>query len=192
MMQNRSNAHATVSVLTVLSVELRLAPGGAQDFYAGKQITLIVGAGVGGGYDHQARLVARHLGRHIAGTPPIIVQNMPAAGSMAATNYMFQHGSPRWNRIAAPFNAACCLPAHLSEQRSLEIDKFRWFGESQQRNGRDAGVECDLHASEREGFAGERVDRWRDRGRRPGNDTETLQFLAGDKIQGRHRIQQYG
>jgi len=42
----------------------------AQDFYAGKQITLIVGSGVGGGYDHQARLVARHLGRHIAGNPP--------------------------------------------------------------------------------------------------------------------------
>src|SRR6476646_7763847 len=61
-------------------------PAAAEDFYAGRQITLIVGAGVGGGYDHQARLVARHLGRHIPGNPAIIVQNMPAAGSPAATN----------------------------------------------------------------------------------------------------------
>src|SRR5262245_65147963 len=64
-------------------------PAAAEDFYAGKQITFIVGSGVGGGYDHQARLVARHLGRHIAGNPNVIVQNMPAAGSIAATNYMF-------------------------------------------------------------------------------------------------------
>ena len=79
-----------VFALTVLSVGGSTPlPAVAQDFYAGKQITLVVGAGVGGGYDHQARLVARHLGRHIAGNPPIIVQNMPAAGSMAATNYMF-------------------------------------------------------------------------------------------------------
>src|SRR5262245_29463863 len=79
-----------VFVLAVLSVggsgSLQAA---AQDLYAGRQITLIVGAGVGGGYDHQARLVARHLGRHIAGNPTVIVQNMPAAGSILATNYMF-------------------------------------------------------------------------------------------------------
>src|SRR5262245_17513691 len=79
-----------VLALTLLSVgSASPLPATAQDFYAGKQITLIVGAGVGGGYDHQARLVARHLGRHLPGNPPIIVQNMPAAGSMAATNYMF-------------------------------------------------------------------------------------------------------
>src|SRR3954465_11199399 len=65
------------------------APAAAEDFYAGKQITLIVGAGVGGGYDHQARLVAHHLSKHIPGNPGIIVENMPAAGGMTATNYLF-------------------------------------------------------------------------------------------------------
>ena len=83
-----------VFVLTVLSVGGPGFPAVAQDFYAGKQITLIVGAGVGGGYDHQARLVARHLGRHIAGNPPIIVQNMPAAGSMAAQGMARTAASP--------------------------------------------------------------------------------------------------
>ncbi len=48
-------------------------PAAAEDFYAGKQINLIVGAGVGGGYDLQARLTARHLGKHIPGHPSIIV-----------------------------------------------------------------------------------------------------------------------
>src|SRR5262245_41074895 len=90
MMQSVQIPMRLVFALTLLSVgSSGVLPAVAQDFYAGKQITFVVGAGVGGGYDHQARLVARHLGRHLPGNPPIIVQNMPAAGSMAATNYMF-------------------------------------------------------------------------------------------------------
>src|SRR4030095_5615544 len=59
----------------------------ADDFYAGKQINLIVGAGVGGGYDLQARVAARHVGKYIPGKPTIVVQNMPAR--IAAANHMF-------------------------------------------------------------------------------------------------------
>src|SRR4051794_25721389 len=59
------------------------------EFYAGRQLSLIVGATPGGGYDTQARLVARHMGKHIPGNPSIVVQNMPAAGSLTATNHVF-------------------------------------------------------------------------------------------------------
>src|SRR6476646_4061800 len=55
-----------------------VAPAGAEDFYAGKQIAFIVGAGPGGGYDLQARVAARHLGKHIPGNPSVIVQNVPS------------------------------------------------------------------------------------------------------------------
>ncbi|MBV8243319.1 MAG: hypothetical protein JOY75_21250, partial [Hyphomicrobiales bacterium] len=59
------------------------APARAQpaveDFYKGKQINVIVGYGPGGGYDVVARLLARHLGRYVAGNPNIVVQNMPGA-----------------------------------------------------------------------------------------------------------------
>src|SRR3989442_12506302 len=75
----------------VLAATWGPAPAAAQsapDFYAGRQITLIVGAGVGGGYDLQARLAARHLGKHIPGRPSIIVQNMPAR--IAAATYIFR------------------------------------------------------------------------------------------------------
>jgi tripartite-type tricarboxylate transporter receptor subunit TctC len=58
----------------------------AQNFYEGKQLTLIVGSGVGGGYDVYSRLVARHWAKHIPGKPTIVVQNLPAAGSLVATN----------------------------------------------------------------------------------------------------------
>jgi tripartite-type tricarboxylate transporter receptor subunit TctC len=60
----------------------------AADFYAGKQISLVVGAPAGGGYDLLGRVVSRHIGKHIPGAPGIIVQNMPAANSIAATNHL--------------------------------------------------------------------------------------------------------
>src|ERR1700680_608226 len=47
------------------------------DFYRGKTIQIYVGYGAGGGYDAYARLIARHLGRHIPGQPSVVVQNMP-------------------------------------------------------------------------------------------------------------------
>src|SRR4051812_19491027 len=57
----------------------------AQDagkFYAGKTITLLMPSGPGGGYDAYARLVSRHIGRHIPGNPTILVQGMPGAGGL--------------------------------------------------------------------------------------------------------------
>src|SRR5205085_11594713 len=59
------------------------------DFYSGKTITLIISAGTGGGYDTNARLVARHLGRHIPGNPAIVPKNMPGGGHLVAANYMY-------------------------------------------------------------------------------------------------------
>lgn len=64
------------------------APAHADDFYAGKTITIIVGSGAGGGYDTYARLFARHLPRFIPGRPTIVVQNMPGAGSARAAGHL--------------------------------------------------------------------------------------------------------
>src|SRR3954451_13029889 len=65
-----------------------IAAAAAQDFYAGKQINLIVGEAPGGGYDSYARLLARHIVRHIPGAPSMVVQNMPGAGSLNAMNHI--------------------------------------------------------------------------------------------------------
>src|SRR5262245_22672801 len=59
------------------------------DFSQGKQISLIGGYGPGGGYDIYARLLARHVGRFVPGSPNVIVQNMPGAGSLRAVNYLY-------------------------------------------------------------------------------------------------------
>jgi tripartite-type tricarboxylate transporter receptor subunit TctC len=57
-------------------------------YFSGKRITVIVGSESGGGYDTHARMMSRHLGRFLAGQPTVIVQNMPGAGSIVATNYL--------------------------------------------------------------------------------------------------------
>ena len=60
-----------------------------EDFYRGKQIRLIVSFDVGNDYDQWARLLARHLGRHLPGNPTFVVQNMPAAGGIASANFLY-------------------------------------------------------------------------------------------------------
>src|SRR5262244_443308 len=128
MMQIVQTCLRLVFALTVLSVAGSGLPRAmAQDFYAGKQVTLIVGAGVGGGYDHQARLVARHLGRHIPGNPAVIVQNMPAAGSIAATNYMFSTAPRDGTAIALVQRGMLLAKLTYPGATRFEIDKFRWL-----------------------------------------------------------------
>jgi tripartite-type tricarboxylate transporter receptor subunit TctC len=65
------------------------APARADDFYKGKSINLVIATATGGGYDTYARLIARHLGRHLPGQPAIVPQNMPGAAGIRAANYLY-------------------------------------------------------------------------------------------------------
>jgi len=105
-----------------------LAPlaAGADDFYAGKQITIIVGAGPGGGYDLQARVAARHLGRHIPGNPTIIVQNIPSR--IAAANHMFSTAAKDGTMIALLQRGILLAKLIYPSGVRFEIEKFHWLG----------------------------------------------------------------
>src|SRR5215470_13745733 len=59
------------------------------DFYKGKTIDLMIGYSVGGGYDVYARLIARHLGKHIPGNPMVTPKNMEGAGSLRLANWLY-------------------------------------------------------------------------------------------------------
>ena len=61
-----------------------------ENFYRGKTIRIIVGFAAGGGFDAYARVIARHMGRHVPGNPAIIVDNMTGAGSRVAANSLFK------------------------------------------------------------------------------------------------------
>ena len=75
----RDGAGLMLAVAVTLGTTGAAGAETAQDFYAGKQISLMIGTTAGGGYDAYARLLARHIGRHIPGNPAIIPKNVPGA-----------------------------------------------------------------------------------------------------------------
>jgi tripartite-type tricarboxylate transporter receptor subunit TctC len=106
-------------------------PAGADpvgDFYAGKQITVVVGAGAGGGYDLQARLMARHLGKHIPGNPTFIVQNMPGAGSLQAANHIYNSAPADGTALALIQRGMLLVKLINPSGVRFEIDKLNWIG----------------------------------------------------------------
>jgi hypothetical protein len=102
------------------------APAGAEDFYAGKQLTLIVGAGPGGGYDLQARVAARHLGKHIPGNPSVIVQNVPSR--IAAANNMFSTVAKDGTVIGLLQRGVLLARLIYPSSVRYDIEKFHWLG----------------------------------------------------------------
>ena len=101
------------------------------DFYRGRTVTLVVGYGPGGGYDVYARLLGRHLGRHIPGRPTVVVQNMPGAGSLRAVNWL-NNLAPRDGTAIAHFARNVPLIGMLGTNASAQFDprKFNWLGSS--------------------------------------------------------------
>jgi tripartite-type tricarboxylate transporter receptor subunit TctC len=79
-------------MLAVASVLVATAAAAqpTESFFARKTITVTIGYTAGGSYDLYGRMVARHLGKHIAGQPTLIAQNMPGAGSLKAANYLYE------------------------------------------------------------------------------------------------------
>ena len=106
----------------------RAAAQDVAEFYKGKQITMIVGSSPGGGYDAQARLVARHLGKLVPGNPGFIVQNMPGAGSLQATNHLYNL-APK-DGTAMGLVQRGMLTAKLTSPQGVrfDVEKFNWIG----------------------------------------------------------------
>src|ERR1043166_7003662 len=106
-----------------------LAPAGAQqNFYAGKQITVIVSSAPGGGYDAITRTVGRHLCKHIPGAPTVIVQNMNGAGGVVAANHLYNI-SPRDGLVIAQLqNTVPFEPMYANKQARHEPTRLNWLG----------------------------------------------------------------
>ena len=95
-----------LAMFALLGFPSALAQDSVAQFYKGRQITVIVGSSAGGGYDIYARLLARHMPKHIPGNPNIIVSNMPGAGSNAAVAHIYNVAPKDGTFIGAPQNSA--------------------------------------------------------------------------------------
>ncbi len=100
----------------------------AEDFYAGKTLTILVGFSAGGGFDINARTLARHIGRHIPGNPAVVVDNMPGASSVTSILYL-DNKAPQDGTFIDTFNfgllSASLIRPNLA---SLDLRKYAWIG----------------------------------------------------------------
>jgi tripartite-type tricarboxylate transporter receptor subunit TctC len=108
-----------------------------EDFYKGKQITIIVGSDAGGGYDTSARLMARFMGKYIPGNPTFIVQNLAGAGGVAAINQVVNIAAKDGTIIGGPQSGSALEPAfhQLSpggDTAKFDGTKLQWIGSVEQ------------------------------------------------------------
>ena len=109
----------------------------AQDapFYKGKQIRIVISAGVAGGYNEYARLLAAHMGNHIAGKPDFIVQSMPGAGGLLATNYLYAQAPQDGTTIGLIHSSVPLAPLFGTQGARFEALKFHWIGSMDRSDG---------------------------------------------------------
>jgi tripartite-type tricarboxylate transporter receptor subunit TctC len=112
----------------LLSSVLGATVARGDDFYQGKTLTLLVGYAPGGGYDTNARLLARHLADHIPGHPRVVVENMPGAGSLRMLRYLSREAPADGSSIGL-FDFTEITNSLLTPKLvNIDFRKFRWIG----------------------------------------------------------------
>lgn len=119
-------------VLVGVAATLLTAPavqaGEVADFYRGKTMTMLISSGAGGGYDTMARILSRHMGRHIPGNPTFINKNMPGAGGIRAANYVFLRAPKDGSLIAATYRGIAFEPRFRPKVTKYDPLAFLWLG----------------------------------------------------------------
>jgi tripartite-type tricarboxylate transporter receptor subunit TctC len=148
-------AIVAASILLLGTAASAQAQESVADFYKGKTLRLIVGIGVGSGYDINARLLARHMQKHVPGNPNIIVQNQPGAGSLTMTNQLYSGGPFDGTVFGATFNGLPTAPLLQPTGVRFEATKINWIGSTNREtqatylwNGAPAKSFADVYKTE--------------------------------------------
>ncbi len=124
-MKSGSVLTASLVVLVLFAATTKV---GADEFYKGKTIRFIVGAPAGGGYDTYVRAIARHLGKHIPGSPSMVVENMDGAGSLIAANYLYNKAERDGLAIGVWISGQIIRQALGDRSPRFDGRKFGWIG----------------------------------------------------------------
>jgi tripartite-type tricarboxylate transporter receptor subunit TctC len=101
---------------------------GPADFYKGRSVDLYIGYSVGGGYDLYARMLARHMGKHIPGNPTVVPKNMEGAGSLRLTNWLYNVAPKDGTVFGAIGRGTGFDPLLGNKSAQFEASKFGWIG----------------------------------------------------------------
>src|SRR5947208_6153604 len=122
------HAHGLLTALfTLLAAPLCQAQTVA-DFFRGKSVDLYIGTSVGGGYDAYGRMLARHIGKYLPGSPTIVPKNMEGGGGMRLANYL-SNAAPKDGTAFAIFNRGTAFDPLLGNRAAqFEATKLNWIG----------------------------------------------------------------
>ena len=126
-MRQRTSVVAIVCICLSAWCNTPVTADPVSDFYRGRAITILVGYPPGGAYDLYARLIGRHIGRFIPGSPSVNVQNMPGAGSLAAANHVANLAAQDGTAIAATSAALPFAPMMEPATARFDATKVRWL-----------------------------------------------------------------
>ena len=128
---------AIMSLVAVVSAS-HATSAQADDFYHGKRLVVICSSAAGGGYDQLARLLSRHIARHIPGEPSVVVQNMPGAEGIKAANYIYHLAPQDGTYIGGLARTITMSKVYGLHDHGVQFDleKFHWLGSLK----RDTGV----------------------------------------------------
>jgi len=125
--QSARIAAATFAAIVALGMTLAQAQPAAE-FYAGKNLSLIIGFGPGGGYDLWGRTVARHIGKHLPGKPSVVPQNMPGAGSYVAASHIYNAAPKDGTVFGIIARDAALGPLSGAPGARFDATKLSWLG----------------------------------------------------------------
>ena len=162
---------------------MQAQPDAIADFYRGKTVNVLIGVGVGGEYDIQARLVARHIGKHIPGNPTVVAQNMTGAGGLRMINYLYNVAAKDGTYIGMIANAFPAMQAVGASGVQFDAGKMQWIGSIAPVNETLAVWHTTGVKTHR------RRPQARDRGRRLGARRHHLHLSADDERAARHQVQ---
>jgi tripartite-type tricarboxylate transporter receptor subunit TctC len=127
---NRTSTLGTVVATALLAAAMTepACSAGVEEFYRGKNISLIIGYSVGGGYDLYGRLLARHMGKHIPGRPTIVPQNLTGAGSLRAASFLYSAAAKDGTVFGTFGRTIATTPLLTPASAQFDASKFAWLG----------------------------------------------------------------
>jgi tripartite-type tricarboxylate transporter receptor subunit TctC len=130
MMQSQARVLAVLTFTLLASAAVPASAETPEEFYKGKTVTMYVGLSPGGGYDINARLVARYIGKYIPGQPSVVVKNMPGGGGLVMTNYVANVAARDGLNIGAPQRGIPFEPLFTGSASHAKFDpvKLNWIG----------------------------------------------------------------
>jgi tripartite-type tricarboxylate transporter receptor subunit TctC len=129
-MTKAAATHAIAAMLVIASSGAAMA----DDFYAGKTITMSTHSDAGAGYDTYLRLLGRHMGKHIAGRPSFIVINQPGAGGLLAANYAAKSAPQDGTFLTLVSQGLLVIEATGGKGLRTSLGAFKWLGNFSQSN----------------------------------------------------------